>query len=384
MPTRPPSPGSPDAPRLGLVRGLGAESLPVEPQSAGIRWMLRIGAVLVLIVWALEWHAGLINAWDRWLLPLLALAFLSLAFVQTRLPQHDRWVRLGGALTLNVYLALSIQMLLVTGGDNPDNYQFMTTLYWLPLAYGIAFVFLPVRYALAVSIGSFALSFLPMAIGALTGGAPTRWPEDFATLVMVLAAAQVAYIVLLRTVATMRADYLRARDRIHVVEALAGTDMLTGLPNRRAMSERLDQALASARRHGTPVVVALFDVDHFKRINDVHGHAAGDQALIAVGQLLSSQLRASDHLGRWGGEEFLLVASATPMHAGLELVERLRESVAAWEFDHGEPVTVSVGLSQCLAADDAHTLLQRADKALYRAKEGGRNRTESLSMAAAN
>jgi diguanylate cyclase len=303
--------------------------------------------------------------------------------LQVRLPRHDQWVRLGGALTLNLYLALSVQLLLASGGDSPDEYQFLTTLYWLPLAYGIAFVFLPVRSALAVSIGSFAATFLPMALGAALGGAPTRWPERFATLVMVLAAAQVAYIVLLRTVATMRADYLRARERIQVVEALAGTDMLTGLPNRRAMTERLDQALAAARRNGEPVVVALFDVDHFKRINDRHGHDAGDKALISVGQVLATQLRASDHLGRWGGEEFLLVAPATPMHAGMDLVERLRATISAWEFEHGQPVTVSVGLSQFLAGDDAHTLLQRADRALYRAKEGGRNRTEALFVAVA-
>lgn len=361
----------------------GVAPLLAEPQSAGIRWMLRIGSFIVLVVWAIEWHAGLINPWDRWMLPMLSLAFAALALMQVHLPRLDHWVRLGGALTLNLYLALSVQLLLSSGGDNPDEYQFLTTLYWLPLAYGIAFVFLPVRSALAVSIGSFALTFLPLALAAATGGAPTRWPDRFATLVMVLAAAQVAYIVLLRTVATMRADYLRARERIQVVEALAGTDMLTGLPNRRAMSERLEQALAAARRNGEPVVVALFDVDHFKRINDLHGHAAGDKALISVGQVLSTQLRASDHLGRWGGEEFLLVAPATPMHAGMDLVERLRATIAAWEFEHGRPVTVSVGLSQFLAGDDAHTLLQRADKALYRAKEGGRNRTEALFVAVA-
>ena len=383
MPTTPPAPHGTASRPAAAARAFDAVQPTTEPQSTGIRWMLRIGAALVLVVWALEWQAGLINPWDRWLLPLLSLSFAALAVLQVRLPQHDRWVRLGGALTLNLYLAFSVQLLLARGGDSPDEYQFLTTLYWLPLAYGIAFVFLPVRSALAVSIGSFAATFLPMALGAIMGGAPTRWPERFATLVMVLAAAQVAYIVLLRTVATMRADYLRARERIQVVEALAGTDMLTGLPNRRALTERLDQALAAARRSGEPVVVALFDVDHFKRINDVHGHAAGDKALISVGQVLATQLRASDHLGRWGGEEFLLVAPATPMHAGMDLVERLRATIEAWEFEHGQPVTVSVGLSQFLAGDDAHTLLQRADRALYRAKEGGRNRTEALFVAVA-
>lgn len=357
----------------------GVAPLLAEPQSAGIRWMLRIGSFIVLVVWAIEWHAGLINPWDRWMLPMLSLAFAALALMQVHLPRLDHWVRLGGALTLNLYLALSVQLLLSSGGDNPDEYQFLTTLYWLPLAYGIAFVFLPVRSALAVSIGSFALTFLPLALAAATGGAPTRWPDRFATLVMVLAAAQVAYIVLLRTVATMRADYLRARERIQVVEALAGTDMLTGLPNRRAMSERLEQALAAARRNGEPVVVALFDVDHFKRINDAHGHMVGDQALRAISLSLQAPLRRHDFLARLGGEEFLVGAEVDDVHRVQSLAERLREAVAANALllagGHALRCTVSVGVSQPFVAMPAwQSALRDADLALYAAKRSGRNR----------
>ena len=98
---------------------------------------------------------------------------------------------------------------------------------------------------------------------------------------------------------------------------------------------------------------------------------------------MTTQLRGSDFVGRWGGEEFLLVAPATPMHAGLEIAERLRGAIAAWEFDHGQPVTLSIGVSQFLQGDDSHALLQRADKALYRAKAAGRNRVEVAVIACA-
>jgi diguanylate cyclase len=354
-----------------------------EPHGKGILAMLWVGAVLVLLVWAVEWQAGLINPWDRWLLPILAGTFASLALWLMLQAKHRLWIHLGGVLALNLYIVVSVHLLLATGGDSPNEYQFLTTLYWLPLAYGLAFVFLPVRWAVGVALSSFGLAFGPIAIAAALGGAPTRWPETFATLVTVLAGAQVAYIVLLRSVATMRADHLRTRERMRVVEALAGTDMLTGLPNRRALTERLESALAAAQRSSQPVVVALLDIDHFKRINDLHGHAAGDRVLVSLARVLATQLRGSDFVGRWGGEEFLLVAPATPMHAGLEIAERLRVAIAAWEFDHGQPVTLSIGVSQFLQGDDSHGLLQRADKALYRAKAAGRNRVEIAVIACA-
>jgi len=356
---------------------------PAESEDHGLRWLLGIGAVVVLVVWAVEWHAGLINPWDKWLLPLLSASLIGFLLALRWAPQRARLTRLGCVLTFNAFLVVTLLVLLATGGDRPNEYQFLSTMYWLPLGYGVGFVFLPVRWALAVSVAVCALIFVPIGVAALLGASPTRWPESFATLVTVLAVAQVAYIVLLRTVATVRAQYHRAHERMQVMQALAGTDMLTALPNRRAMTEHLNDALSFAERKGQPVVVALLDIDHFKRINDIHGHKAGDAALIAVGRVLTSQVREFDYMGRWGGEEFLLVAPDTPMHAGLEIVERLRKAVAAWEFEHGEPLTVSVGLSQYLAGDKADELLQRADKALYRAKDNGRNRTEVMAVASA-
>jgi diguanylate cyclase (GGDEF)-like protein len=354
-----------------------------QAESRGLQWLLVIGAVLNVLVWVLEWRSGLINDWDRWLMPVLASSLCLYAALLRRVPAWSRWIKLAATLTFNAYIVVNILLLLDHSGPLPNMYQFLSTMYWLPLAYGTAFVFLPVRWALWVAAAVFVTLFGPLAHAALAGGAPTRWPEEFATLVMVLCAAQIAYIVLLRTVATVRADYQLADQRMRLMQSLAATDVLTSLPNRRAMTDQLAAAIAHGMRHGKPVTVALFDVDHFKRINDQFGHGAGDQVLIDIGKVLSTQLRASDHFGRWGGEEFLLVASDTTMHVALDLADRLRRTVGAWEFRHGQPVTVSIGVSQLLAGDDADSLLQRADRALYRAKEMGRNRTEGLAVASA-
>ncbi|NRF65858.1 GGDEF domain-containing protein [Aquincola sp. S2] len=349
----------------------GAESA----EARGLRWLLVIGAVLIALVCAIEWAQGVINAWDRWLQPAMSVLQLAYAAALARWPQHTPRLRLAAVVTFNSYLVATVLLLLFAFPPPLNQYQFLSTVYWLPLGYGTAFVFLRPRVALAVSAVIFALLFVPLGLVLASRGA-AHWGPDFGSLAAVLAVAQVAYIVLLAAIATIRAGYHRAEERARLMQTLATTDPLTELPNRRAMGERLHAALAAARRHAEPVTVALIDVDHFKRINDGHGHAAGDRVLVQLGRLLAADLRASDQLGRWGGEEFLLVCGHTRSSAGIELAERLRNSVAAFAFGHGARVTVSIGVAQVESGDDADAVLARADAALYRAKDAGRNRVE--------
>lgn len=158
---------------------------------------------------------------------------------------------------------------------------------------------------------------------------------------------------------------------------LAMTDYLTQIPNRRALMERAEQALA--RRSGAPLALMMIDVDHFKLINDIHGHPTGDEVLSKVADLLSERLRGYDLLGRYGGEEFCAVAPDTDMAGALKLAESLRESIASTSFDSKKgklPVTVSIGISICPvnAARELKELLAEADVALYTAKQTGRNK----------
>ncbi len=158
---------------------------------------------------------------------------------------------------------------------------------------------------------------------------------------------------------------------------LAMTDCLTQIPNRRALMERAEQALA--RRSGAPLALMMIDVDHFKLINDIHGHPTGDEVLSKVADLLSERLRGYDLLGRYGGEEFCAVAPDTDMAGALKLAESLRESIASTSFDTKKgklPVTVSIGISICPvnAARELKELLAEADVALYTAKQTGRNK----------
>ncbi|OYY93184.1 MAG: hypothetical protein B7Y41_12730 [Hydrogenophilales bacterium 28-61-23] len=158
---------------------------------------------------------------------------------------------------------------------------------------------------------------------------------------------------------------------------LAMTDSLTHIPNRRALMQQAEQALA--RRSGLPLALLMIDVDHFKRINDTHGHPVGDEVLRAIAGLLTGRLRRQDTLGRYGGEEFCVLAPNTDGEGALKLAESLRATVAATPLNNGHKelrATVSIGYALCPygAARELKDILAEADSALYAAKQAGRNR----------
>ena len=155
----------------------------------------------------------------------------------------------------------------------------------------------------------------------------------------------------------------------------ASRDALTGAMTRRAFTESLDKALARARRTDEPLSVILFDLDHFKSINDTHGHAAGDAVLRTVGKVIAAELRTDDSFGRIGGEEFAVVVQADTT-AALEIAERLRRSVALASIDGFADLgaTASFGIARADSATASpDMLLAAADAALYAAKSAGRN-----------
>jgi diguanylate cyclase (GGDEF)-like protein len=163
-----------------------------------------------------------------------------------------------------------------------------------------------------------------------------------------------------------------------LAERRAATDSLTGLPNRRAVQESLRRMVANASRSETDLSLIVVDLDRFKQINDAHGHERGDQALLAVGRALSANVRESDLVGRFGGEEFVVLAPATPSDGAEQLAETLREAVRATSVPGlDEPITASFGVASFPAhAAQDDELLRLADRALYRAKDLGRDRVE--------
>ena len=162
---------------------------------------------------------------------------------------------------------------------------------------------------------------------------------------------------------------------------LAAQDALTGVANRRALMLALERELALAARQRTPLALLMLDIDHFKKVNDQYGHLAGDHVLRHVVGVLAQRQRAQDLLGRYGGEEFMLLLPGTDVAGAQQLAQQLRQAVQAAPADWvGQQiaVTVSVGIAAVGAGQSRNweTLLQAADQALYRAKDNGRNRVE--------
>ena len=162
-------------------------------------------------------------------------------------------------------------------------------------------------------------------------------------------------------------------EREHRLLEIASRDPLTGLCNRLAGAQVLAGLLAAAQATAEPFSVILADLDHFKDINDTHGHQAGDKALAEVAGILQSAIRGGDVAVRWGGEEFLVLARGCGLAQAMDLAERLRVAVAGAAIEDTGPVSVSIGVAEWLPGEDEAALLQRADDAMYRAKSRGRD-----------
>ena len=160
------------------------------------------------------------------------------------------------------------------------------------------------------------------------------------------------------------------------LELLATLDTLTDLPNRRGFDLLASQAIREAERDNEPLAALLLDLDHFKQLNDSHGHMAGDEVLKGFAQLLRDNLRQSDILCRWGGEEFIVLLRDTPSADALQIAEKIRLRTEQYTFPYGDKwlkITTSVGITGLQGDDTLHSLLNRADHALYRAKQSARN-----------
>ncbi len=231
-----------------------------------------------------------------------------------------------------------------------------------------------------------ALAFLALA-GAMTWGMlrrPAGHPPEVELLLLLLTGiSSAAMALLLGNLSRLRARLVAPRselaDALERIRQLATRDELTGLPNRRAVQEALLAETTRQARLGQPLALVMIDLDRFKDVNDRHGHKAGDLVLRGFAERAATVLRGVDLLGRWGGEEFLLMLPDTPVAQAAACVERLREQLERTPFDEVLPGLVlefSAGMTACRGGTDIDAAIERADAALYRAKAAGRGRSE--------
>jgi len=161
------------------------------------------------------------------------------------------------------------------------------------------------------------------------------------------------------------------------IHRLTIIDGLTQIANKRHFTDFLEREIARSVRHQRPLTLAMFDIDHFKKVNDEHGHLAGDRVLCGVAETIGAEVRREELLARWGGEELAVVLPETPIDGATKFAERIRHIIEETAFDYdGEMlrVTVSAGVAALAPGDTMQSLVERVDRLLYRAKEEGRNR----------
>nr|WP_280921058.1 GGDEF domain-containing protein [Frateuria flava] len=216
-----------------------------------------------------------------------------------------------------------------------------------------------------------------------------RWYERGGVRIVLglLGVALVYLLVRLRTRYLLaRADRLAqlVQERTHELQEanerlnrLASVDELTGLLNRRELMRQLELAHETAQRTGAPLSILMLDLDAFKALNDTHGHQAGDAALRGAAQRVAALCRRDDRLGRYGGEELMVVMQGADLAAAAQRAEAMRSAIEAMEVDHDDHclrLTASIGAAQLKPGERTHELIARADARLYRAKREGRNR----------
>ncbi len=313
--------------------------------AVGTIWLIRFGITSPLI--ALGFGLTLAPAVQRYLDPIqftvVQVVGISVVAIMYVAPQPERWLYMAGMGVLLVY-----------------NFNFLRMRFWTAVASG----FLPLAWLLGGEllgaetppeiVGAYVFLFVTISIPAMAG----------------------AFISELYA----RRAFVQTR----LIEEVAYTDELTGLPNRRHLMERLLSEVRRSRRYGRPVSLAMVDVDHFKQVNDEHGHVAGDRALKAIATHLDEAVRAPDFLGRFGGEEFAVILPEAGIEGARAVGERIRRRIGHARIPvsgrKSVSVSVSVGVAS-LRSDQAEVnrLLRLADHAMYQAKARGRDQVASAS-----
>jgi diguanylate cyclase (GGDEF)-like protein len=265
---------------------------------------------------------------------------------------------------LRMYVAI-LENLGIQGDDHLG-----TVSYWTAIYYFLVFLTFRGVGALFISISTFTV--IAAAAGYHVFFSLNANGDTIDTLIQ-FTIATLGNIVVLFYIQRMIESYLDAE----ITKYHANTDYLTRLPNRRKLDQILQQEKLASQEKGTFFTVSMFDIDYFKRVNDTHGHDAGDTVLQELSSLVSSHLYENETIGRWGGEEFLIIFSDTDLKKGNQRASEICQLIHRCQFPKVGRITCSFGIAQYKSNEALKDLLKRTDDALYAAKAKGRNRVES-------
>jgi diguanylate cyclase (GGDEF)-like protein len=329
----------------------------------------------LLAAWSFKHAAGRTTAIEQFLFPSLSvyLALTALALLNLRSERTIGLIERSLFAIAALFLLARFFDILFVGAQIERSGALADLLYWIPLVYVIAHLafnrsgtmICTLFLAILICMG------LPLALRDLHFGT-----INDAFVLSRFYLGNIIYIVLFIAFGKLKELYVRAESNAHNMAKLANTDPLVGLPNRRQLQTSLTKELERAKRFGRTLSVVFFDLDQFKRINDAHGHDRGDAVLRVVATLVKQQLRPSDEFGRWGGDEFLVIAPELNATDAALMANRVRGIIAAHDIDGIGNATASFGVAAFPNFDSLERLLQAADRALARTKASGRNGVE--------
>lgn len=347
-------------------------------QRRHILGMVGISYVIDAVILMVYAHAGTVPLWLGPVYALSGLALMALAIAMSEAGINDRFQDHYMVAPLSVanmtimvvftYVAPQAGVLFLCSLFTVFSFVSLrstpvqTATIWTAMALGLAGLFLLTDKPIAMPHGSHVERFATMLVFALTIGR---------CMFLGLYSSSMQ--------ASLYQSRLRLKEAYRRIEELAELDELTGAFNRRCIMRMLDEEIARSARDGSPCSIALIDLDHFKRINDSHGHAVGDTVLRDVAQAIQHSARKDDSMCRMGGEEFLVICPNTDLKAAVQAAERLRRMVERLRIQAGETeiqTSVSIGVAtREVGMTETDALVNAADRALYRAKQAGRNRS---------
>jgi diguanylate cyclase (GGDEF)-like protein len=307
----------------------------------------------------ITWDTFLFPILDAWLLFILLYIILKKNF--PRLLELATFLMV--AMVYFIWFANTMSTNLKLGSLSGGLGEFTN---WVPLFFIFVFLIYDQKIALFVSMVIF-ITTVVIGLGISITHRQYSEIQTFDSLIQFYI-SNAAYIFALYFLQKLKVAFIQKE----AMEHLANTDYLTKLPNRRLVEKTLIQSIQTAQ----PFSIIIFDIDHFKNINDTYGHDIGDQVLKEFSFLVQENIRDKDIVGRWGGEEFIIIAHELNGNQAAGFSDRLRKLIACKQFSSNINVTASFGVAEYIDKERAQDILKRADMALYRAKDHGRNKVE--------
>lgn len=329
---------------------------------------LAVGLTTVFLSWLFSNLDRQMASVNLWYMPILAVYCLvwEIVFWRSGVRYLHGFERSSFIIAL-IYFVLEYATIAYEGLFT-NHFLVQKLLFWTPLLYVIAFLLFERKSALSLS-ALFLLILLAIGGFYLSSNAGQREISDV-FLFMQIFLASLIYIVLLHFLALLQERYQQAESHSKQMSLLASLDPLTGIFNRRKIVALLEEMIEDHHRQGEPCSLLLLDVDHFKAVNDSFGHDVGDRVLQDFVAFLKDNLRRTDFIGRWGGDEFIILCPHSSLEETWQVTERIKRNFEMAQFPYKQEIGLSFGAAACREGDTVHSLIKSADVMLYRAKQG--------------